>query len=220
MSDFSNAVKDYRHLRNRCYPEKAALKLVGDRYALSRTARNCLFRGVVPRSRSEPRAGKMVGPMDLKGRALGLDWYNVLITVESYLRGLPVFLSDDGITRDAAGVHGNLRLRKTTERAYSLLLETLETFSVSRMDLYLDAPVAYSGQMAARLRQGLEIHDNVGVEVLPSADFALKHYPGVVASSDSIILDAVSAAFDLPRVLLKRYFNFSPPVLEDVELPG
>ncbi|HEQ71464.1 MAG TPA: DUF434 domain-containing protein, partial [Spirochaetia bacterium] len=33
--NFKIAVDDYRFLKNRNYPDKAALKLVGDRYRLS-----------------------------------------------------------------------------------------------------------------------------------------------------------------------------------------
>jgi hypothetical protein len=33
--NFKNAASDFRFLKNRQYPEKAALKLIGDRYRLS-----------------------------------------------------------------------------------------------------------------------------------------------------------------------------------------
>jgi hypothetical protein len=103
MSNIKIAVENYRYLKNREFPDKASLKLVGDRYRLSRLERNCLFRGVVSVSESERRKTKLVRADELKGQALGIDWYNVVITVESYLKGMPVFLSDDGILRDATG---------------------------------------------------------------------------------------------------------------------
>ena len=45
--NFAEACATYRILRERGYPEKATLKLVGDRHRLSRIQRNCMFRGVI-----------------------------------------------------------------------------------------------------------------------------------------------------------------------------
>ena len=92
MLNFKKPVKDYRYLMEQGYSEKASLKLVGDRYRLSRLERNCLFRGVRTRSVARCRMEKLVDSDILGGANLGVDWYNVLITVESYLKGFPVFL--------------------------------------------------------------------------------------------------------------------------------
>ena len=92
-TNFREAIVDYRYLRNRGFPEKACLKIVGDRYRLSRIERNSLFRGVVEDTKRMQRIAKLMSAHDLRYDRLGIDWYNVLLTVESYLRGTPVFVA-------------------------------------------------------------------------------------------------------------------------------
>ncbi len=207
------ALEDYRYLKNRGYPEKASLKLVGDRHRLTRLERNCLFRGVVRTPLAESRKTKLTEPDEIRNQALGVDWYNVLITVESYLKGLPVFVSDDGILRDATGVHGSYRASTITERVLPALIESITSLELDKVDVYLDAPIAFSGSTAAELRRAVADHNNWDVTVSPSADYELKVYNGVVASSDSVIIDRADRILDLPRFVLKRLYSFEPPDL-------
>ena len=207
------AIEVYRYLKNRGFPEKASLKLVGDRYRLSRLERNCLFRGVVPTSVAESRKLKLATAGEIKKQALGIDWYNVLITVESYLKGMPVFLSDDGILRDATGVHGSYRAGEITEKALPAILESVAALEPARVDIFLDAPVAFSGSAAADLRHVVEDQINWNVTVSPSPDYVLKNYRGIVASSDSVIIDRAERVVDLPRFVLQRLYSFEPPDL-------
>ena len=44
--DFKQAVIDYLYLLEKLYPHKAILKIIGDRYRLSKTQRSILFRGI------------------------------------------------------------------------------------------------------------------------------------------------------------------------------
>jgi hypothetical protein len=218
MSNLKIAVEVYRYLKNREFPDKASLKLVGDRYRLSRLERNCLFRGVVPASESESRRTKLVRPDHVIGQALGIDWYNVLITVESYLKGMPVFLSDDGVLRDATGVHGSYRSGEITERAIPTVLDSITALEPKRVDVYLDAPVAFSGNTAAELRERVADRSNWDVMVCPSPDYVLKSYRGIVASSDSIIIDRSERILDLPRFVLEGCYSFEAPDLLSLEI--
>ena len=218
MSNIKIAVEDYRYLKNRKFPDKASLKLVGDRYRLSRLERNCLFRGVVSVSESERRKTKLVGADEVKGQALGIDWYNVVITVESYLKGLPVFLSDDGILRDATGVHGSYRSGEVTERAMPAVLDSVTALEPERVDVYLDAPVSFSGSTAAELRERIAGRGNWDVTVSHSPDFVLKSYEGIVASSDSVIIDRAERIVDLPRFVLEGRYSFEAPDLLSLEI--
>jgi hypothetical protein len=54
------------------------------------------------------------------------------------------------------------------------------------------------------------------VTLAPSADFPLKASPGIVASSDSAVLDGCRRAIDLARAVLEERFGFSPPVVHDL----
>jgi hypothetical protein len=211
---FSQAYDDYKHLRERGYPEKAALKLVCDHHRLSRLERNGLFRGCMGASAAGRRAARIVPPSATTGQALGIDWYNVLITVESYLRGTTIFVADDGILRDCAATHGGYRSSALTGRALEAIVAALAVLAPARVDACLDAPIAYSGLMAEDLRRRLAVLPFPSDAALAhSADYLLKGYEGIVCTSDSVIMDRVERVMDLPRWVLHRAFAFSPPTL-------
>ncbi|MGD0725550.1 MAG: DUF434 domain-containing protein [Spirochaetia bacterium] len=214
---FAMACAEYRYLREKGYPEKATLKLVGDRHRLTRAQRNSMFRGIVVDALAAPRRRKIVLPADVPGSSLGIDWYNVLITVESYLRGSPVFISDDGIVRDSSATHGSYRSSELTARAFQEIVGQLKAMAPSAVDVFLDAPIAFSGLMAEEVRRRLdELPCPTQVSVAHSADYPLKAYEGIVASSDSVILDSAPRILDLPRAVMQRSFRFIPPLLHDL----
>jgi hypothetical protein len=217
---FTEAYSDYTYLREKGYPEKAALKLVCDRHRLSRTERNGLFRGVVTAATADARRKKIVTAEAITGTSLGIDWYNVLITVESYLKGLPLFIANDGVVRDCAATHGGYRRDALTERALREIISALEEMAPGRIDACLDAPIAYSAHMAEDVRRRLrEIPCPSEATLAHSADFLLKSYAGTVCSSDSVIMDSAESILDLPRRVLSRAFGFTPPSLLEA-FPG
>jgi hypothetical protein len=219
---FAEAYRDFKYLRENGFPEKASLKLVGDRYRLTRIARNCLFRGVVPARTAEARYGKIADAHDVAGKPLGIDWYNVLITVESYLRGTILFIADDGVLRDSSATHGSFRESSVSAKAIDEITGQLAELHPLRVDIFLDSPIAFSAVMAEELRARFSALDAFPADVRleHSADYPLKTYTGIVATSDSIILDAALRVFDLPRRLLERRFGFNPLPLREIGRPG
>ena len=222
--NFQSAIDDYRFLKNKGYPGKAALKIVGDRYRLSGMARNCLFRAVIADEDCRKRRQKLTSAPVLKGESLGVDWYNVLITVESYLKGLPVFLSDDGVLRDSAGIHGSYRRGRITTLAIEKILEGIEQLGLCEVDMFLDSPISFSGKMAEELRECLKdlLAIPFTVTVILSADYPLKSFIGAVATSDSIIMDKeeVKKIFDLAKFVLERSFQFIALRLDQLHPAG
>ena len=217
MDYFVEACTDFKYLREKGYPEKAALKLVGDRHRLSRVERNSMFRGIIPEQLAALRRKKLIAPREIAGGSLSIDWYNVLITVESYLRGLPVFIAEDGILRDSSATHGSSRTTAVTTHALEKIFESLGAMSPARIDAYLDAPIAFSGLMADEVRERLaRIPCHSSVSLVRSADYPLKHGSAIVATSDSVILDTAHRILDLPRCVLESGFGFTPPALRDV----
>ena len=208
---FKGALEDFRYLKNRNYPDKAALKLVSDHHRLNSTQRNCLFRAVFSAAESQQRRAKLAGTGDVAGQLLGVDWYNVLITVESYLKGYPVFISDDGLVRDSSGVHGSYKAGKITERGITEILSAFTVLKPVRLELFLDSPISHSGEMAEKLREQLSRITSLPhrVSVFPSADFPLKSFTGIVATSDSSIIDRpqVRKVFDLARFVMESSFR-------------
>jgi hypothetical protein len=217
---FVEPYRDFIYLKKKGYPEKASLKLIGDRYRLSRVGRNCLFRGTVVESTALERRRKLAGPREVKGRALGIDWYNVVITVESHLKGAVLFIADDEVLRDSSATHGSFRRSEATVKARLKILESILELQPSHLDVFLDSPIAFSAVMAGELRELLSRPAFPPSEVWleKSADFPLKNYKGLVASSDSVVLDASSRAFDLARFVLERRFGFKAPRLRDLDL--
>ncbi len=208
---FFDACATYHYLLDRGYPEKASLKLVADRHRLTRVERNSLFRGIVATVKAERRRAKLVAPGGITGENLGIDWYNVLITVESYLKGQPVFLCEDGVLRDSSGVHGSFRVTAITERARDEIIAHVLSLGATRIDVFVDAPVAFSGVIAAEVRERLAVAScQTTVELAHSADYLLKSYSGIVASSDSVVLDASPRVYDLARRVLETAFDFTP----------
>jgi hypothetical protein len=216
-SDFRAACNEYRYLRERGYPEKAALKLVADRHRLGRVERNSIFRGIVAASLAQARRSRIVGADALAGAALGIDWYNVLITLESYLGGHPVFLCDDGMIRDSAAVHGSYRASALTPRAVSDIAAVVKMAGPSRVDAYVDAPIAWSARMAEDARAALAAASaRTDVVLVHSADYPLKKYDGIVASSDSTIMDCAGRIVDLAGLVLRTEFGFTPLPVEQL----
>ena len=160
-NNFRSACDDYRYLRARGYPEAATLKIVADKHRLSRQERNCLFRGVIAPQSAEARRKKIVTDVEAAGQPWGIDWYNVLITVESYLRGHAVFLCDDGMVRDASGTHGSYRVSGVTAKAREAIMKVLAAGGPSRVDVFLDAPIGHLLE-ADRRAPGLRVEVRVG----------------------------------------------------------
>jgi hypothetical protein len=214
-NNFQDACDTYKYLRKRGYPEKASLKLVSDAHRLSRLERNCLFRGIVVDDIASCRRKKVL--TSISGKPLAIDWYNVLITVESYLCGRCVFLAEDGVIRDATAAHGSYRVTDITARAMTAIIEELHALMPARVDVWLDAPIAYSGRMAEDLRARMtRLPCPVSVELAPSADYPLKTYSGVIATSDSILLDIAKEVFDLARQVLDKGYAFIPRQVLDL----
>jgi hypothetical protein len=209
----TEACEDYRYLLSRGYPDKAALKLVGDKHRLSRLERNCLFRATIDAETAEARRRKMVVPDEVRGSGLGIDWYNVLITVETYLKGGVLFMADDGVIRDAAAVHGSWRRSAVTSAAVDAVVSALGRIGPGRIDVFLDSPVAFSGELAAEVRDIIAAvlpAAACDVALAASADWPLKRYAGIVASSDSVVLDRAAKVLDLPRCALEWRYGFTP----------
>jgi len=219
MNDFRFAVKDFRFFKNKGYSGKSLLKLVGDRYRLSRHARNCLLRGISNPEIASSRRRKVIKPVFARGKPLGIDWYNVLITVEGYLKGECLFLTDDAVIRDAQAIHGSYRVSAITDSAIRTILKTCSWLAPSLVAIFLDAPVSFSGRMKEKLLTAAKETApqlRFSVEVIPSPDYALKTWEGVAATSDSVIMDQAGSILDLPRLALQRQYDFKPKKIDDI----
>ena len=208
---FEAAARDYVALLAKGYPQKSLLKLVGDRYQLSADQRTILYRGLAApqavRSRMRKRTQR------IRGRRILVDGYNVFYTVSNYLRGRAVFLSNDGYLRDAGEFHSRHPEPAEMDKAVDAVLRYLAAASLEAAYLYLDSPVARSGELAARIREMmLEFGIDGSASTVRSADTSLKEAgTGIIATSDSAIIDASNLPIaDLARLVLSARFGLKP----------
>lgn len=211
---FLQAAREYLWLLNRNYPQNASLKLVGDKFKLSRNDRQILYRGI---SAETPaiRRHRMIGTIE-PGDTVLVDTYNVLFTVNNYLLGRPVFVSNDGILRDAGEMRGRIVNKPVFTRSVTLLLEILSLWKESTFLLYLDEPVSFSGRLSVELSKDM-VQLGIQGEALTvrSPDHVLRQSESDgICTSDTAIIDHYNGRIiDLPRILLEKYFEPQFPSL-------
>jgi hypothetical protein len=211
---FLHAAEEYLWIISREYPQRAALKLVGDKFMLSREMRQVLYRGVVPAKTADERR-KKIGRVR-KGDLVLIDTYNVLFTVNNYLLGRPLFISNDGMLRDAGEMHGRIINKPQFSRSVSLMLEVLQMWPGATYIHYLDEPVSYSGRLSIELSKDMVQMEIEGeAYTVQSPDQMLKEEKSdAICTSDGGIIDQYEGrVIDLPRFLLEHYFQSGFPSL-------
>ena len=212
---FTEAAKDYLYLLEREYPQKSALKMVGDKYQLISQERSMLYRGIGPVHKSILRQSKIVNNIP-NGVHLQIDGYNVIRTIGSYLFGKPIFIAMDGLLRDASEMHRNTLQKKILNKTIDWVFNYLLSIKPAQTMIYLDEPVSKSGELAARLNEELKKNSLIGNAVtVHSPDHHLKEIcEGIICTADSAIIDHCNTiVFDLARAILDLnsqpdYINF------------
>ena len=199
------AAQDLRYLLNRGYPRKVTLELVGNRYGLTFDERHLLHRGVFSNADSQMRRKKRISIRGIRDKDLAIDGHNVLITIEAALSGRPLVLADDGFIRDISGLSGSFTKSKITERATQLLLTVLKKWKPRKTLFLFDAPISMSGKLAE------EIRDRLNQANLPGDAMAVKvpeeiliGFPGMVATSDTAIIDQSKRVLDLAGYIIRQ----------------
>jgi hypothetical protein len=198
-----NAVHDFRYLLNRGYPPDSALNFISNHYRLLLAQRHLLARCVFSRDEIARHQRKKIGTKQVRGKELGVDGYNVLITAESILMEKSVVRCDDGFVRDLRAIFGKYKSSRTTERAIEEILKTVVKARPSRVVVFFDKQVSRSGELAARVRHGIGKHGLKGdSRAADAVDFKL-HAFDVVATSDRGIIRQSKAVWDISAELLK-----------------
>jgi len=208
------AARDYLWFLSKGYPQKASLKLVGDKFMLSGELRQVLYRGVAAEQLAKLRQAK-IGSVSAGDHIL-IDTYNVLFTVNNYLLGKHLFICNDGLLRDAGEMRGRIVNKPQFSRSVSLMLEFLQDWKGITLIHYLDQPIAFSGQLAKQLSRDMAEMGIVGqAEVVKSPDRKLMdERSNAICTSDSVIIDSYTGkVIDLPHMMLMKYFQPEIPVL-------
>jgi len=214
-SHLKEAAADLRYLLDRGYPKSAALTLVGNQYHLASDLRHLVHRAVFPPAEAGARRSRLLAFENLRGRRLSVDGFNVLITLESALLDRPIILADDGVVRDAAGLFSKYRMDDapdgSTNRALSLLLDTLEEARLQHCFVGFHQAMSRSGELAAKLRDELSRRGIPGrAETLRSVESELLTQGEVVATANSALLDQAAAAFDLAGYIISSKIKRFP----------
>jgi len=190
MGKLRQAVEDYSLLLTKGYAEKSSLKLVGDRFELSKRQRLAVMRTGYSDQQVEYRRRHEVDIEQARAEAVGIDGYNVLITIESAMSGGMIFKGRDGCYKDLASIHGTYRKVSETIPALALIGDFLEENGFCDVTWLLDKPVSNSGRLK-KLIEGLAEENRWGwnVELTISPDARLIKSDMVAASTDSVVLD-------------------------------
>jgi hypothetical protein len=200
-----DAAIDFHYLLNRGFPRKTSLELVGNRYGLSFDQRHILHRGIFSDSDAKAKKEKRVSLQNLRNRKVAIDGHNVLITVEAALAGRPLVSSNDGFIRDISGLSGNFRKTKLTDEAIPLILDVLKRARPLYSLFLFDAPISKSGLLAFEVREHLKKKGIPGEALaIKVPERVLFKFSGIVATSDTAIIDRSEAVFDLAGSIIKN----------------
>jgi hypothetical protein len=185
----SAAADDLSWLRGRGYADDAALKLVGERYRLKQRQRVAVARAACAEEERQRRQARLIGLARCRGTRIGIDGFNLLITIETALSGGLIVIARDGCYRDLATVWGTYRKIDETPAAIAAIYHYLQGAGVHEVDWYLDRPVSNSGRLKSLLAATLPTDNQWRIELVDDPDPVLARYDGPVVSSDSWILD-------------------------------
>jgi hypothetical protein len=212
--DLFEAASDYLYLLERKYPQASLVKLVGDHYKLTAVERSILYRGISGRKEAASRERKIIAACLPENSTLHIDGFNVLITIGSYLNGNPVFISNDGLLRDASEIHGKAFRTPLFDKAILLIFSYLDVTGISSVEFYFDEPVSHSGELCGKINLLIQQYNFQGhAHTYRSPDFHLKSQEsGTLATSDTGIIDHCKLkVFDLARNVLEFHFRKSLP---------
>lgn len=194
------AVSDLSWLLSHGYAEPSSRKLVGDRYKLTERQRLAVSRSACSDAALAGRRSRQIWVAGLRDRALRVDGFNLILTLEAALGGGVIVGGRDGCFRDLAGVHGTYRKVVETRPALELAAQLLAGWGVARCTWFLDSPVSNSGRLAGVIR---EVNPDWAAEVVPNPDTVLMQPGDLVATADSVILDRCGEWVGLARLMVE-----------------
>lgn len=198
------ATADLSWLLTHGYAAESSLKLVGDRHDLTTRQRLAVRRCAASDQACEERRRRELAPEALRGREMGLDGFNILLTLETALSGGILLRGRDGGIRDMASVHGSYRSVEETRPAVEWVGNALQGLGVAAAVWYCDRPVSNSGRLKQFLDETAAQHGwPWRVELVFNPDRELAGSPMAVATADSAILDRCGSWFNLVAHILQ-----------------
>ncbi|MEZ4887342.1 MAG: DUF434 domain-containing protein [Chitinophagales bacterium] len=205
------ATSDLSWLLSKGYAEKAALKLVGDRFKLTERQRKAIQGAACSDASQKSRQEKHCSIETLKDSHVFIDGFNLLITIESALSGGFIFKGQDGSRRDLASVHGTYKRVSETIEAIELVGQTLKELKVEKATWYFDKPVSNSGRLKTLIYEVIEGKGlDWDVQLVYNPDKELIVSPSIdniVVSADSMVLEGAKKWFNLGAYIMDKHIN-------------
>lgn len=194
------------------YPDKASLKLVGDKFKLTERQRKAVLRAACSDKDLQRRKAKEVKSTELKDATLSIDGFNLLITLETYLSGGFIFVGRDGCRRDLASIHGSYKRVSSTQEAVEAVGNHLAEVGIRQVNWYFDKPVSNSGKLKVMLYEIAKKKAwNWQIELDFNPDKVLiEAKETIVVSSDAIVINESARWYNLAKVLIPLP-DFSQP---------
>ncbi len=201
------ACEDLKIFLDRGFKKPSVVKFIASYYGLPKEVVSILNRCIHPTWLSSTIAEKILDPSEVRGKSLGIDGFNNLITIESIVSGHPVILCDDGLVRDIRERH-SYRFSDKTEYIARILLEQVFTLRPSRFEIVLDAQVSKSGELSKFINLLIEEMGlaNMGYALTAKRTdkYLISKGYDVVASSDIDVVSKVDHVVDIPAMVLKN----------------
>lgn len=184
------AVEELSWLGTRGYAVPSSLKIVGDRHRLTERQRLAVRRCACSDQQLAARHSCRQDRSVLRGRAVRIDGFNLLTTVEAAIAGGVLLLGRDEILRDMASMHGSYRKVRETIPAIERIGVCLASLAVGPVEWLLDRPVSNSGRLAVILRELAASRNwNWQVSLPDDPDPLLRVSKECIATADAGILD-------------------------------
>lgn len=207
------AVCDIKYLLERGYPRAGAITYVCNHYKLDINMRHMFSRVIYTDRIARARKKKTCEWRELAGEDIWVDGYNVLIGVESAIKGEPVYLCDDGFIRDTRGVFRNYRCSDVTARALDSILGQLSDCKAGRVEFLFDSQISRSGELVKWLGDRMGKAGLAGIaRTSRHVDYDLKQCGKIVATSDGTIIDAVHNVVNIQARVLEE-LDMKPVVI-------
>jgi hypothetical protein len=151
------------------------------------------------------RESRRVVAERLEARALWIDGYNVLTTVEVALGGGVLLGACDRTYRDLASMHGTYRKVAETMPALELLGQMTVVWGTATWSWFFDRPVSNSGRLKVIMEQlAAERGWPWRVELVQNPDKILAEADEIISTADSVVLDRCRQWFNLAREVIDR----------------
>src|SRR5256714_6631414 len=184
------AVSELSWLLTRDYAMKGALKLVGDKFSLSERQRLGVSRAACSDQSKAQRASSCISIESVNDKAIIIDGFNLLITVEAALSGGLLMLCRDGCVRDLSSVHGSYRSVNETANAIEVIGNSLVSHQPGSVTWLLDRPISNSGRLAQRIAETAAARNwQWPVDLLFNPDAEMIRADGIVISFDGTLVD-------------------------------